>query len=104
MKTATTECKRCGGAKFLAHYRHVANGVCFACGRRLGGVAVAAPRRAEIINEIAKLLRQLTEAGRNWTTDGEESYPTLGALEGWLEVAPEDVKARAVAAFERIAA
>jgi len=97
-------CKRCGGGSVIARYSHVAQGVCFACGRKPVAPVVHVSR-ATVIAEVTRVLREMTAAGRRWETATSEIMPgvTLVAeLDGWLMDAPDDVVSRARAAVARL--
>ncbi len=111
--TATTnDCTRCGG-EALPQYQHVAGGKCFKCGRTLRGTGApafvrTAPDRATIIARLAILLRKAeTAAAEGWLPEfmaGVTSEENGLILPGMLHIAPADVRARAEAAFAKLAA
>lgn len=105
---SATECKRCGG-EGMRTYKHVAGGVCFACGRTPAGQAATpvqlASARERRILDIAVMLRNGARAKEEgtlqaWWTD-LVTDPDCCARARVLS-APDDVRARAIAAFARL--
>jgi hypothetical protein len=102
---SNSECKRCGGGAVIARYSHVAQGACFACGKRPEAAPVAAMTRAEHIRGIRLLLDAAAErvgALGEWL-DGEDG-PMRGTVEQSIDAAPDDVATRARAAFAKLGA
>lgn len=103
-----TACRRCNNEGMVSH-KHIAGGMCFACGRMPGGVEATPVQRAaareRLILDIATLLRRAEQEkaegtlGEWWadvTTD--ESI----CLRAKIALGPADVGARARAAFARM--
>lgn len=109
MRTPQTDCPRCHG-EALPHYKHVAGGKCFKCGRALAGEAQAAPAgtgwtRGAIISALDVRIRKARapefygyESAAEFLSDLED--PERGiTLTQLLAIAPADVRARAEAAL-----
>ena len=103
-----TPCARCND-EGLPTYRHIAGGMCFACGRTPAGEVVTAVVRANLrerrILDIATILRRAeTEKAEGtlkmWWSDVVSCEDT--ALRARVETAPVDVRDRAKAAFARL--
>lgn len=105
MKTTKTECGKCDGKGKLS-WTSNANGVCFVCGGSgklvVDEALVAARRwsRASVIGGISALLAELDVNERNL---GDAWYGADPAYQAGklLAHADADVRARAIAAFER---
>lgn len=102
------KCERCGGLG-LSNYKHIACGMCFACGATPAGevvsVAVRATLRERRILDIATILRRAETEKREgtlkeWWADVVACEDT--ALRARVETAPADVRDRARAAFARL--
>jgi len=110
-----TECKRCGN-EGMHGYKHVAAGMCFACGRTPAGGASskAAPLcslRERIILDISSWLRNAERAKSEGTLaswwadvgpDSDEYGCRVPGIASRVRSAPADVQARAIAAFARV--
>ena len=104
-------CKRCNDEGMTAH-RHVAGGMCFACGRLPGGVvaspAVRAYARERVIGRLLGLLRRAEQeraAGTLaawWADVRDTSDDGSPGVRQVVAAAPEDVATRARAAFGKL--
>lgn len=103
-------CKRCND-EGMTNHRHVAGGMCFACGRLPGGgmasEAVRLSARQSIISRIHTALRRAEQeraegALRVWWSDISRDDDHGPGMVSFVMGAPEDVRARAVAAFARL--
>jgi hypothetical protein len=104
--TKTGECFKCLGKGQHRAFMHIENGVCFQChgtGRLEIGetpaptvrTRTAAEHRERCILDLAVLIRN-AQQGHHVTRWDEE---TFDHIRGLLSVSPDDVRARAVAAF-----
>ena len=110
--TTANDCTRCGG-EGLSHYQHVAGGKCFLCGKTLRGSSVAAARpewtRHSIISKLsARLSNARLMLAEGWSleailADYENAENGITHTQR-LAIAPADVRARAEAAFAKLAA
>lgn len=102
---SANECKRCGG-EGMHGYKHVAGGVCFACGRTPAGTtatpAQLASARERLIGGLYGIIRraraeQAEGTLQEWWADITTCEDTC--LKARVETAPADVRDRAIAAF-----
>lgn len=97
---SNTHCTRCHGTGSFGP-AHVADGVCFRCGRRGAAVRPAARTldRAAIITALHGYVLGARSQGADWSPDAE----TLATIRGLLAAADADVRARAIAALPAFA-
>jgi hypothetical protein len=108
MSSKDSKCGRCGGSGFFGPLS-VCGGKCFACNR--GAVASRGPRtwnrEAFIVQLLALLNAAKGAAARGELSDWQAGVTDPDAspyLPGILAAAPEDVRARFVAALDKVAA
>ena len=106
--TTTNDCTRCNNNGHIAKYAHVANGVCFKCGR--APAMIAAPlvvtTRERSICTLMGLIAGAKNAAAEGSTYGwlaQATDPEMSPnLTSTLAAAPADVRARAISALSQI--